>query len=77
MYATPNSLLSGRGCNICKREKISNKLSKRVICVETGIVYKSSKAAADSVGVSQCCISDCCRGVQKTSGGYRWKYCDE
>lgn len=26
------------------------------------------------LGISHCMISDCCRGKQKTSGGYIWKY---
>lgn len=27
------------------------------------------------LGLKHCGISDCCRGKQKTSGGYVWKYC--
>lgn len=27
------------------------------------------------LGISHCMISDCCRGKQKTSGGFIWKYC--
>ena len=27
------------------------------------------------LGISHCMISDCCRGIQKTSGGFIWKYC--
>ena len=27
------------------------------------------------LGISHSMISDCCRGFQKTSGGFKWKYC--
>lgn len=27
------------------------------------------------LGISHSMISDCCRGLQKTSGGFIWKYC--
>ena len=27
------------------------------------------------IGIKHCMISDCCRGYQKTSGGFIWKYC--
>lgn len=44
-----------------------------VMCVETGKVYTSVTEASKLTGINACCISRCCRGLQKKSGGYHWK----
>lgn len=49
----------------------------RVICVETNIVYDGIVLASQDTGVPYSGISHCCRGCQKTAGGYHWKYVDE
>lgn len=36
--------------------------------------YESASEAARAMGVSKYSISNCCRGKQKTSAGYIWKY---
>ncbi len=36
--------------------------------------YKSITEASSTTGISYSGISNCCRGVQKTSGGYVWIY---
>ena len=51
--------------------------AKKVICVETGIIYNSIKEAAKAVNVAKSNISGCCRGKQKASAGYHWKYYKE
>jgi len=38
--------------------------------------FESLKKAAASVGVAPTGISGCCKGIHKTSGGFRWKYAD-
>ena len=58
----------------CKRKTLWNQ--KAVICVETGMIYRSGAEAAKSIGVSKMAISNAVRGVQKTAGGYHWKYAD-
>lgn len=39
--------------------------------------FSSIREASISVGVSECCISSCLAGRQKSSGGYVWKYLNE
>ena len=51
--------------------------SKKVLCVETGEVYKSISEAGRQLGISFKAISNVCRGKSKTSGGYHWKYADQ
>jgi hypothetical protein len=48
---------------------------KSVLCVETGIIYKSTKEAASITGINVSSIRNTARGIHKTAGGYRWKYC--
>ena len=36
--------------------------------------YKSVAEASRITGLSKTCISRCCRGERKKSGGYRWRY---
>lgn len=47
---------------------------KSVMCVETGIIYKSTKEAASITGINVSSIRNTARGLHKTAGGYRWKY---
>lgn len=48
--------------------------SKKVLCVETGEVYKSISEAGRQLDVSFKAISKALRGKSKTSGGYHWEY---
>lgn len=62
----------------CKRmyEKAKESNSKRVICLETGTIYKSTMDASRQLGICQTGISRCCKGEYKTTGGYRFVYID-
>lgn len=43
-------------------------------CIETGVIYYSAREAARQMGLQQSAISKCCRGKQKTSGGFHFEY---
>lgn len=67
-------------CNYGTRnERFSSKQSIPVQCVETGIVYKSFREAADKTGIDKGSINMCCTGYRnrQTAGGYHWRYVDE
>lgn len=51
-----------------------SKLSITVFCIETGITYDGLREAERLIGISHQSISECCKGRQKTAGGYHWKY---
>ena len=57
-----------------KHREACQKLCKKVLCVETKIIYNSLKEAGIINGVRASDISACCRGRQKTAGGYHWEY---
>lgn len=52
------------------------KISKRVRCIETGIIYESMAQAERETGLSHGNIAKCCKGKLKTCGGYTWEYVD-
>lgn len=48
--------------------------AKKVMCVETGEIYASSRLAGESVGKKAVSISQAARNSSKTCGGFHWKY---
>ena len=48
--------------------------SKRVQCIETGIIYNSIKEAAIKNNINKGNISSVCNGKRQTAGGFHWKY---
>ena len=67
------------------KEKISKALqnhpntSKKVLCVETNIIYNSTREAERVLGIGHSSIGQAARpnGNQKTAGGYHWVYLNE
>lgn len=59
-----------------EQEKISDDkpYRKSVMCIDTGEIFPSARAAANSVGVSYALISVALNGKCKTAGGFRWKF---
>ena len=59
--------------------KIRNnpKKSKKVLCVETGVVYLSTHDVERKLGFNSYNISRCCNNKHKTHYGYHWKYVEE
>jgi group I intron endonuclease len=49
---------------------------KKVLCVETGIIYSSINEAASAMGINKKMISNCCRNIPhyKTAKGYHWQF---
>lgn len=66
--------LKGHKVDMEHIRRLALQKSKPVVCIETGIEYKSIQAAADSVGVLRTTISKAVRGVTETAGGYHWAY---
>jgi len=46
---------------------------KKVICLETGIIYNSQLDAQKVTKVNHKLISNCCSGRQQTAGGFHWE----
>lgn len=56
-----------------KSENCSRDKKRRVLCVETGVIYESGLDAANHTGVNKGNIASCCTGKRKTAGGYHWQ----
>lgn len=54
----------------------NNPRSIPVVCVETGELFWGAKEAQNVLGINKASIAKCCKGKQKTAGGYHWKYAD-
>ena len=58
--------------------------SKKVYCIELNEVYNSMREAERKTGINNSCISDACKGKQKTAGKHpitgerlHWKYVED
>lgn len=47
---------------------------KKVICVETKVIYPSISEAARQLGLNLSSISQCCTGQRQTTGGYHFEF---
>jgi hypothetical protein len=56
------------------RIKQARKVSKAVVCIETGEVFASQKEAGQIKAICYAHICDCCKGKKQTCGGYHWRY---
>lgn len=50
------------------------KVRRKVLCVETGIIYNSLKSVNIQLGLHRHRISQCCKGIRNTCGGYHWRF---
>lgn len=55
----------------------SNKLTRCIVCVETGRIFSSMLEAQNSTGINDSLIAECCKGRKETAGGYHWKYVEK
>lgn len=51
-----------------------NRPKKSVVCIETGVIYESTREAQRQTGADHGDIGKCCKGTKKTAGGFCWKY---
>ena len=59
------------------RKRSASQNAKRVMCVETGVIYECMKDAAEETGANLSKMSDVIHGRRKTAGGYHWKLLDD
>ena len=66
----------GRRASLETRRRMSesSRCKRKVLCVETGIIYNSIRDAAKDVGTPASNVGSVCTGKTKTAGGYSWKY---
>lgn len=52
----------------------NEKISKQLMCLETGLVYPSTREVQKQLGFAHSNISKCCNGKIKSCGGFHWCY---
>lgn len=50
--------------------------AKKIICVETKIIYNSIKEASRKTKIMDCHICEVCKGKRKSAGNLHWEYVD-
>lgn len=50
---------------------------KRVLCVETEVIYSSITSASQATNIDGGSISKVCHNKRKTAGGFHWRFEDE
>ena len=65
---------NSNGCPKCGLRINAKAKYKKVICLETQVIYESIKQAGEKTNINKQCISMCVRGVIKSAGGYHWEY---
>lgn len=60
-----------------RKGKPNLKIMKKVICVETNIIYDGLIIAYKETGIKDKNIQSVCSGRSKTAGGYHWRYYEE
>lgn len=51
--------------------------ARPVVCLETGSVYPSAKAAAEDIGCNRSSVSQCCLGTRKSCKNLHFKFKEE
>lgn len=78
-YAIKHGTLCN-GWHWCLAENVNTFVPNRdksfspVLCVDTMTIYDSMKTMEMKTGICKTGVSSVCRGLQKTAGGYDWKY---
>ena len=60
--------------NLDRSGKGGKARSKKVECIETGIIYESTREAERQTGIGHNNISQVCNGKRLTAGKFHWRY---
>jgi len=75
-YAKGNRSRRGMKNSKEHNKAISENRSKRVMCIDTGDVFKSGRAAAKKMKLQPSKISLVCNGIRRSTGGYKFCFVD-
>ena len=57
-----------------RNDRMAKSNSIPIYCVELDRRFDGAAAASRELGLTRSSITACCRGRQKTTGGYHWQY---
>lgn len=64
----------GKNIKSIKVKVVKRRKQKRVLCVETNLIYESAELIAKKYNWNASNIRKCCNGKLKTAYGFTWKY---
>jgi hypothetical protein len=67
----------GKKMSESAKRTIGLKHAKKIMCVETGVIYESAREASRLLGVNSESISQHLHGKFKTAGGFHWVFVKE
>ena len=73
-HGTHNKRMASTHKNNGTYNKMSDKYSKPIYCITNDTVYKSACEAARQLNLNKGNIDSCCKGKQKSTKGYQFKY---
>lgn len=68
------SYVSKQKLSALRKNKPNLKNRKKIICIETNIIYDSLTIASSITNIKLANIQSVCSGRSKTAGGYHWRY---
>jgi 16S rRNA A1518/A1519 N6-dimethyltransferase RsmA/KsgA/DIM1 with predicted DNA glycosylase/AP lyase activity len=72
-----NANFGTRNKRISEKQTNNTKMSRKVLCVETGETFPSTHEVERKLGIYHSEISKCCNGKRKTAGGYTFEYVED
>lgn len=70
--------IEGRGCPACANNNKGSWCKKEVLCIELNKKFESTTAAATFLGLKKgTTIGFACHDINKTAGGFHWKYVEK
>lgn len=72
--ATMSKAQKNNTVSLAVLQKAREKQKKKILCVDTGIVYNSLAEAGRLSGVLFQNISKACKGIRQHAGGYKWEF---
>lgn len=76
-YQKRTEKLRKDGTYLRMAKESKSRCGKKVICIETGIIFDSMNDAAKEYGIHQGSISSCCNHKTHTAGGYHFEFIKE
>jgi hypothetical protein len=76
-YAKDNKSRTGLKNKPEHTQKLIESRQRKVMCLETGEIFKSGREAAEKLNLCRSKISNVCHGKRKSTGGYKFVFVDE
>lgn len=60
-----------------QKDALSKRFDKKILCVETNVIYKNFLQIERELGIDRNCVSRCVKGLFKKAGNLHWKLLED